>query len=100
MIASWGPWVIVSLIGGIILAASALLFIYNLALLHRSGIPQAAAEVPYAEAVHPPARVPASLNGFGLWNILVALLMAVAYGYPIAQFFLDPPPEAVIHRLS
>ena len=27
-------------------------------------------------------------------------LMAVAYGYPIAQFFIDPPPEAVIHRLS
>ena len=100
MIASWGPWVNVSLIGGIILAVSALLFIYNLVMLHRSGVPQVAAEVPYAEAIHPPARVPASLNGFGLWNILVALLMAVAYGYPIAQFFIDPPPEAVIHRLS
>ena len=30
MIASWGPWVIVSLIGGIILAVSALLFVWNL----------------------------------------------------------------------
>ena len=54
----------------------------------------------YALAVHPPERVPASLNGFGLWNILVAVLMLVAYGYPIAQFFIDPPPQAVIHRLG
>ena len=99
-IASWGPWVIVSLIGGIILAASAILFIANLALLHRSPLRTAPAHVPYAEAVHPPARVPASLNGFGLWNILVAVLMAAAYGYPIAQFFIDPPPQAVVHRLN
>jgi hypothetical protein len=26
--------------------------------------------------------------------------MAVAYGYPIAQFFIDPPPQALVHRLS
>src|SRR5215203_2033749 len=96
IIAAWGPLVLVSLVGGIVLTVSALLFIYNLAMLHRSGVPQSAAEVPYAEAVHPPARVPASLNGFGLWNILVALLMVAAYGYPIAQFFIDPPPEAMI----
>ena len=44
--------------------------------------------------------MPASLNGFGLWNILVAVLMLVAYGYPIAQFFIDPPPQAMIHKLS
>jgi len=55
--------------------------------------------VPYAEAIHPPGRIPASLNGFGLWNILVAVLMLLAYGYPIAQFFIDPPPQAVVHRL-
>ena len=100
LIASWGPWVIVSLVGGIILAASALLFVWNLVTLHRSSAPTAAiAEVHYAEAVHPPAHLPTSLNGFGLWNILVAVLMLLAYGYPIAQFFIDPPPQAVVHRL-
>jgi hypothetical protein len=26
--------------------------------------------------------------------------MLAAYGYPIAQFFLDPPPQALVHRLS
>ncbi|HET9460039.1 MAG TPA: cbb3-type cytochrome c oxidase subunit I [Sphingomicrobium sp.] len=100
MIAAWGPWVIVSLIGGILLAASALLFVYNLAILHRSGRPGARRTIDYAQAVHPPGRVPAALNGFGLWNWLVALLMLLAYGYPIAQFFIDPPPQAVIHRVA
>ena len=100
MIASWGPWVIVSLVGGIVLAVSALLFVANLAGLHRRGeLIGGADDVPYAEAVHPPVRVPGSLNGFALWNLLVALLMAGAYGYPIAQFFIDPPPQAVIHRV-
>jgi cytochrome c oxidase subunit 1 len=99
-IAAWGPWVIVSLVGGIILAVSALLFVYNLAMLHRRGVAGAGAPVRYAQAVHPPGRLPSSLNGFGLWNILVAVLMLAAYGYPIAQFFIDPPPQAVVHRLG
>jgi cytochrome c oxidase subunit 1 len=101
VIAAWGPWVIVSLIGGIMLAVSALLFVWNLALLHRRGARVDPMDVfPYAEAVHPPEHVPASLNGFGLWNALVALLMLTAYGYPIAQFFIDPPPQALVHQLS
>ena len=60
----------------------------------------APASIEYARAVHEPDRVPASLNGFGLWNILVALLMLLAYGWPIAQFFVYPPPQAVVHRLG
>ena len=36
LIASWGPWVIVSLIGGIVLMISALMFVWNLVTLHRS----------------------------------------------------------------
>jgi cytochrome c oxidase subunit 1 len=54
----------------------------------------------YAVAVHPPERLPAALNGFGLWNVIVAVLMLAAYGFPIAQFFIDPPPEAVVHRVN
>ena len=49
--------------------------------------------------MHPPHRVPAALNGFGLWNILVLVLMLVAYGYPIAQFVIDPSPSAIVHRV-
>jgi cytochrome c oxidase subunit 1 len=100
VIHAWGPWVIVSLLGGIVLAVSALLFVFNLASLHRRGIAGAPAGIEYARAVHPPERVPASLNGFGLWNILVAVLMLLAYGWPIAQFFAYPPPQAMVHKLS
>ena len=101
MIAAWGPWVIVSLVGGVVLLASALLFVWNLYRLHqtRPGAARvAAAPLEYAVAVHPPGRVPRALNGFAMWNVFVAVLMAAAYGYPIAQFFVDPPPQAVVHR--
>ena len=100
IIHSWGPWVIVSLVGGIVLAISAFLFVFNLAMLHRRGTSAAPPSFAYAQAVHPVGRVPASLNGFGLWNILVALLMLLAYGWPIAQFFVYPPPQAMVHRLG
>jgi cytochrome c oxidase subunit 1 len=99
IIAGWGPWVIVSFVGGLILLASAFLFVRNLYVLHRS--PFAALPRPlYALAVHPPHRVPAALNGFGLWNILVLVLMLVAYGYPIAQFAISPAPTAIVHRVQ
>ena len=100
IIHAWGPWVIVSLIGGIVLAVSAILFLYNLAMLHRLGIPGAPRTIDYARSVQEPDHVPPSLNGFGLWNLLVALLMLLAYGWPIAQFFVYPPPQAMVHRLG
>ena len=99
MIAAWGPWVIVSLVGGVILLVSALLFVRNLLSLHsRRRAVEPVEPFAYTVAVHPPGRVPRALNGFGMWNIFVAILMAAAYGYPIAQFFIDPPPQAVVHR--
>lgn len=98
-IAWWGPWVVVSLVGGVMLLASALLFVANL-LPRKTAAVLAPEGYAYALAVHPPKRVPAVLNGFWVWNILVAVLMAVAYGYPIAQFFIGDAPEAILHRLS
>ena len=46
-----------------------------------------------------PENAPAALNGFGLWNVLVLALMLIAYGYPIAQFVIDPSPGAMVHRM-
>jgi cytochrome c oxidase subunit 1 len=97
LIASWGPLVIVSLGGGLLLLASALLFLRNLAVLHR-GVLLASARPLYALAVDPPLRLPAALNGFGLWNVLVLVSMLLAYGYPIAQFVVAPSPTAIVHR--
>ena len=101
IIAGWGPWVVVSLIGGVILLGSGLLFVLNLLQFNVSREPHAAAPGElYASAVHPPARVPAALNGFGLWNALVLVLMILAYGYPIAQFFVGDSPQALVHRVD
>jgi cytochrome c oxidase subunit 1 len=99
IIAGWGPWVIVSFAGGLILLASALLFAHNLFVLHRNPVTGGARPL-YALAVHPPQRVPAALNGFGLWNVLVAVLMLAAYGFPIAQFIITPSPSAIVHRVE
>jgi cytochrome c oxidase subunit I len=101
IVAGWGPWVIVSFAGGIILLASALLFVWNLLEFHRSRAVVATGLRPlYALAVHPPERVPAALNGFALWNVLVLVLMIAGYGYPIAQFFIIDAPEAIVHRVD
>lgn len=99
MIASWAPWTLVSVVGGYIMLAGALLFVWNLATLFR-GSTQADVRMAYAVAVHPPHRLPSALNGFALWNWLVLFLMVVAYGYPIAQFFFIDVHPALVHRVD
>jgi len=99
IIAGWGPLVIVSFVGGLVLLTSALLFVRNLAVLHRSPLPARQRPL-YALAVHPPRRLPAALNGFALWNVLLLVLMALAYGFPLAQFVIEPSPTAMVHRLN
>jgi cytochrome c oxidase subunit 1 len=85
-IAPMGPLVIISVIGGLILLTSAVVLII---ILVRSQFGERSIVEPlrFALAVNPPARVPPSLNGFALWNAIVLVLMVVAYGYPIGQFF-------------
>src|SRR5229473_2047226 len=85
-IARMGPLVVISAIGGLILLVSAVLLIV---ILVRSHFGERSLAVPlrYALAVNPPRQVPPSLNGFALWNVVVLVLMVVAYGYPIGQFF-------------
>jgi cytochrome c oxidase subunit I len=104
VIAWWAPWVDVSVLGGFILLASALLLLWNLAGFHRVSRAPAGAlpsgPMRYALAVHPPGRIPAALNGFALWNVLVLVLMIAAYAYPVAQFFVIDPPRAVVHRVD
>jgi len=86
-IARMGPLVIISVIGGLILLVSAVLLIVIL-VRSQLGATQLAAPLRYALAVNPPTHVPASLNGFALWNAIVLVLMVAAYGYPIGQFLI------------
>ena len=84
-VAPMGPLVIISVIGGLILLVSAILLI---TILVRSQLGERRLSEPlrYALAVNPPRTVPASLNGFALWNAILLVLMVFAYGYPIGQF--------------
>jgi cytochrome c oxidase subunit 1 len=93
----WAPWTLVSTAGGAIMLISALHFVWILATAYR-GTARTEVRMTYALAVHPPHRLPAALNSFALWNWLVLFLMLVAYGYPIAQFFIFDSPPAMIHH--
>jgi len=90
LIAPMAPLVTISVIGGLILLGSAILLIVILVRSH-FGERTAGEPMRYALAVNPPVRVPSALNGFGFWNAIVLVLMVLAYGYPIGQFFFLKP---------
>jgi cytochrome c oxidase subunit 1 len=85
--ARMGPLLVISVMGGLILLVSAVLLIVIL-VRSQLGATQLATPLRYALAVNPPTHVPASLNGFALWNAIVLVLMVAAYGYPIGQFLI------------
>jgi cytochrome c oxidase subunit I len=87
LLAPMAPLAIMSVIGGLILLTSAILFI---TVLVRSQVGEGMLQAPlrYALAVNPPVRVPKALNGFALWNAILLMFMVLQYGYPIGQFFV------------
>lgn len=86
---AWEPYELLMILGGLILLGSALLFLHILGWSQRKGETGAPAEVAYAESLDTCVRVHPLLNGFGVWNVLILVLMAATFGYPIAQFFLN-----------
>lgn len=91
LVAEWQPHEVAMIVGGVILLISAVMLIYNLLMTHGK---REAHEAPmeWAVAVYEPMSVPKPMNGFALWNTILALWMLVAYGYPVLQFFiLDVP---------
>jgi cytochrome c oxidase subunit 1 len=73
--------------GGLVLIASSGMLLYNLYKTH-FGNEIFSGKIEYAEPIHPVKDLPAYLNGFGLWNVIIAIFMLIAFGYPILQFFL------------
>jgi cytochrome c oxidase subunit 1 len=63
------------------------MFLANLLLTHRNREVAREREMVYAETMEPVVAVPSLLNGFALWNWLLVVLMAMAWAYPIGQFF-------------
>ncbi|MDD5114717.1 MAG: b(o/a)3-type cytochrome-c oxidase subunit 1 [Methylobacter sp.] len=85
---SWKPYELMMILGGLVLLGSACLFIYNLVktqLTPFSG--EFTAEVEYAEPIHAVGVLPEYLNDLKLWNKVIAVLMAISFGFPILQFF-------------
>jgi cytochrome c oxidase subunit 1 len=80
-------WVSLSAIGGFVLVLSAVLLIGVLVASHR-GPATVVPPLTFSLALRPPRTLPASLNGFRVWALLVLALTVANYGYPLAQFLL------------
>ena len=76
------------IVGGAFLMVSALMLVYVLWKTHGNKQEETSRQVEYAEPFHPLVRVPALMNGYGFWVLIIAVYMVASYGYPIAQFFL------------
>ncbi len=86
LVEQWVPYDLGMVAGGIILLISVLMLVFNLYKTHSSEAANLVME--YAESIHPAPRVPALLNGFGFWSVVVIIYLITSYGYPIAQFFI------------
>ncbi|MGA7777307.1 MAG: b(o/a)3-type cytochrome-c oxidase subunit 1 [Paraburkholderia sp.] len=82
-------WVAVSAFGGFILLSGGILFIYILAKSQFGPLVQPK-EFRFSLATYPVERVPAALNGFGLWVTLMIALTVVNYSVPIFNLLLLP----------
>jgi cytochrome c oxidase subunit 1 len=92
LVAQWDPHELAMIVGGAILLVSALLFVLNLLMSHLKKRIYDVTHGDWAVAVYPPMSVPKPMNGFALWNGIVAVWMVVAYGIPIVQLLiLDAP---------
>jgi cytochrome c oxidase subunit 1 len=81
--------VIISFVGGLLLLASAFLFIFILLRSHfarRIALP----EFRFSMPVHQPSRLPVALNNFRLWLALMIGLTVINYGFPIVQLMSLP----------
>lgn len=82
-------WVSISALGGFVLLFSALLLVGILFASQRGPVAENS-PLKFSLAVHPPSVLPASLNGFRVWTLLVVALTLANYGFPLAQFlFLE-----------
>jgi cytochrome c oxidase subunit 1 len=84
---SWEPYEVTMMFGGAILIYSSALLLINL-YKTQMGSEVYQGEIEYAEPIHAPDGLPEYLNSFKLWNIVIAVFMLIAFGYPILQFFL------------
>ena len=85
---AWQPYEFMMILGGLVLLGSACLLIYILAKTQLAPAAEAfTGEIEYATPIHAVSTLPEYLNGFKVWNKVIAVLMAISFGFPILQFF-------------
>jgi len=95
LVKSWDTSMIIMNIGAITLLVSGLLFVYILIMSFKKPMVTAAERVAtYAEAIHPPVKVPHLLNSLTFWNWAMFIYLVASYGYPVLQFFIIGTPES------
>jgi len=92
-------WVSLSAIGGFVLVVSALLLVGVLLASHRRPI-AAIPPLAFSLAIRPPRTLPASLNGFRVWMLVVVALTIANYGYPLVQSLLLPSTGVPAYRVE
>ena len=83
-LAAQAIYVTAAFFGGLLLVASAILFVVVLVRGHM-GSRIALPEFRFSAPVHAVTRVPVALNSYALWIALMVGLTVVNYGYPIVQ---------------
>lgn len=95
LVEEWSIHEALMIVGGAILTVSAIIFIFNLVMTHISAKQAQDDGEVFAEAIFPPLSVPKPMNGFALWNAIVAVWMVVAYGIPITQLLIVNAPGSL-----
>lgn len=95
LVRSWDFSMLIMNVGALILLASGLMFVFILYMTSRQPtVTQAEREVSYAEAIHPPLKVPNLLNSLAFWNWAMLIYLVASYGYPVLQFWFIGTPES------
>lgn len=89
---AWMPYHVVMAIGGTILFISLIVLAVALYRLFRQ--PQGVTEYPIAEAAESAQPTPLWLERWGMWIGVSAVLILIAYAFPIFDMIVNPAPGA------
>jgi cytochrome c oxidase subunit 1 len=85
---AWQVLLPLTMVGGLIMFVSAILFFVNILLTVSSGKPQPNQEIPFAEKISGPEDVPAVLDRFWPWILGAVVLVSINYG-PTLYFLIS-----------
>ncbi|MFQ5551321.1 MAG: hypothetical protein ACE5FJ_08810, partial [Gemmatimonadales bacterium] len=81
--ARWGEWTTASAVGGVILFVSAMMYVLVVVGTVLWGKKIEAPPIEYAEPLEAGEPVPSVWDRMGMWTVAAAVLVLLAYAYPI-----------------